>query len=299
MVSSRVKARGTLNLSEELPIGIGACDKYEGKLSRNILRKLLRKWKIVLLVLWTIAFLVMTLAILSRYKDTFISKLEQLSQWTRDRGLFGGVVLTLLITCTGFPPIFGLGTLTTFSGFVYGFPLGFVPAFIGAFVGGSSCFMLCRKYGHTYVRRILTSHHIMANITQAIEKKGFKLFLLIRFAPYPYNVLNATLAGTTIPTTQFLIVTAISLVKLLPSIYIGSQLISFTDALTQHPSPLKIFGLVLAATLGIGVVVYLYWLSKKLVNEVVHEGEEQDGLVSRSRDHDSMWVLESRSSEEV
>ncbi|ORX75888.1 hypothetical protein K493DRAFT_412595 [Basidiobolus meristosporus CBS 931.73] len=208
-----------------------------------------------------------------------------------------GLVLTLLITCTGFPPIFGLSTLTTFSGFVYGFPLGFVPAFLGAFIGGTCCFIMCRRYGRRYVRKVLTAHHVMARITQAIEKKGFKLFLLIRFAPYPYNVLNVTLAGTTIPTTQFLLVTGISLIKLLPQIYIGSQLVSFADSITEHPSALKILGVIAAITLGVGLLVYVYWLSKKLVDEVVDDEEEQDGLVHGDRD--SIWALESRSSDEI
>ncbi|ORY02007.1 hypothetical protein K493DRAFT_334759 [Basidiobolus meristosporus CBS 931.73] len=239
------------------------------------------------------------LTLLSRHKDTLVPKLEQLSQWTRERGFLGGLVLTLLIACTGFPPVLGLSSLTTFSGFVYGFPLGFVPAYVGAYVGGTCCFILSRRYGHGYVRKILTSHHIMANITRAIEKKGFKLFLLIRFAPYPYNVLNVTLAGTTIPTTQFLVVTGMSLIKLLPQIYIGSQLINFTDSLTQHPSPVKLFGLLLAASLGIGILVYLYWLSKKMINQVVHDEEEHNGLVRHNRESETLWALDDRSNEEL
>ncbi|KAK9712204.1 Tlg2-vesicle protein [Basidiobolus ranarum] len=298
MVSNRNKTSGSLSLFEEdSEGGSDYHDRYDRVSNSPILQKILAKWKLLLSIFVLNCLLITSLVLLSHYKDALIPKLEQLSQWIRDRGFLGGFVLTLMIACTGFPPIFGLTTLTTFSGFVYGFPLGFLPAFFGALLGGTGCFMLCRKYGHTYVRKVLTAHHVLARITQAIEKKGFKLFLLIRFAPYPYNVLNVTLAGTKIPLTQFFIVTGISLFKLLPQIYIGSQLINFADSITEHPSPLKIIGVIVVASLGVGLLVYLYWLSKRLVDEVVYEEEEQDGLVQH--DQDSVWALESRSSDEV
>ncbi|RKP37241.1 snare associated Golgi protein-domain-containing protein, partial [Dimargaris cristalligena] len=141
----------------------------------------------------------------------------------------GAVIMTLFIFTTAFPPMMGYSTSVTLSGFAYGFPLGFLPAFIGALTGAIACFMLCRRYGKHHIQWVFNwNPHITAAV-KAIEKKGFKLLLLIRISPYPFTIINALLSGTNITLKSYSIATAISLLKLITHVYVGANLTSFSN----------------------------------------------------------------------
>ncbi|KAJ1960262.1 Tlg2-vesicle protein [Dimargaris xerosporica] len=167
--------------------------------------------------------------------------------------------------------------LTTLAGFAYGFPLGFIPCFVGALGGSVACFTLCRRYGQHHLQWLYNWNPHTTAAVRAIEKKGFKLLLLIRLSPYPFNLVNALLSGTQIPVRQFALATALSLIKLNMHVYIGANLTEFSNAMFEQKSPWQIAIMVVGMVVGTGVMVYIYWLTKRAVDVVADippEGEE-------------------------
>ncbi|KAJ1660281.1 Tlg2-vesicle protein [Dispira simplex] len=202
------------------------------------------------------------------YHEPILAWLEALGLRIRTSGFVGVALLTFLIFLTAFPPIFGYATLTTLAGFAYGFPLGFIPCFLGALSGSVACFVLCRKYGQQHLRWLFNwNPHITAAV-QAIELKGFKLLLLIRLSPYPFNLVNALLSGTQIPLKSFALATAVSLIKLNTHVYIGANLTTFSNAIFERRSPWQVVLMVMGLCVGVGVVVYIYRITQRMVDNM-------------------------------
>jgi uncharacterized membrane protein YdjX (TVP38/TMEM64 family) len=204
---------------------------------------------------------------IQHYKD-ILTALEELSDWIRDHGIRGFLLITLLVGCTAFPLVPGYGTLTTFAGYVYGFPLGFVPAFCGALVGGTCCFTISRYVGGVRVRTWLNKYKYLAGLIHAVDARGFGLLVLLRLAPYPFNLVNVALSATGVTLYGFVVATAVSLVKLLMHTFIGANLERLHNDIIVDPTPLRIAGVVASALFGIGMFVYLWYLAKKAIDEV-------------------------------
>ncbi|RKP25545.1 snare associated Golgi protein-domain-containing protein, partial [Syncephalis pseudoplumigaleata] len=147
----------------------------------------------------------------------------------------GPLLLATLICLTGFPFMPGYGTLVTMAGFVFGVPLGFLVAFVGAWAGACASFAVCRRWGRRYTAQLAASSRHLAAVLRAVERRGWKLLLLVRLAPYPYNLLNALFSMTSLSFRVFALTTAASLVKLIVHILLGAHLVSLVDAF-QHPS---------------------------------------------------------------
>ncbi|KAJ9067156.1 Tlg2-vesicle protein [Entomophthora muscae] len=204
------------------------------------------------------------------YHTPILSHLESLGLYLRKAGTIGMLVPIGLIFITSFPPMPGYGTLSVLCGFIYGFPFGIIPPFIGGVLGSSCCFFLSRRYGSVYVRRLLLHYTYIDAAMKAIEIKGVKLLFLIRLAPYPWTVMNFVLGATRISYLDYITATALSLVKILFHIYIGSSLSSFTEK-NPFSTPKIVLGCVAFST-GLGVTIYLYFLCKKVISESLEEG---------------------------
>lgn len=115
--------------------------------------------------------------------------------------------------------------------------------------------------------------------------------ILIRLAPYPFNVMNALLSATHIPLSTFSLATALSLTKLALHVYIGSTLSSLAPVATTPegettnpdgslPSPtdptgtptptnnvhsrnLKIVFMVISIIIGFVVGAYVWTVAKR------------------------------------
>ncbi|KAF9950550.1 hypothetical protein BGZ70_001307 [Mortierella alpina] len=119
----------------------------------------------------------------------------------------------------------------------------------------------------------------LKSVVKAVEKRGFKLMILIRLAPYPFNVMNALLSATHIPLSTFALATALSLTKLALHVYIGSTLSSLAGPSPTTPPPtsedgqvpvtdthgrnLKIFVMIISMLLGIAVGAYVWMVAKR------------------------------------
>ncbi|KAG9068114.1 hypothetical protein KI688_011707 [Linnemannia hyalina] len=99
------------------------------------------------------------------------------------------------------------------------------------------------------------------------------LLVLIRLAPYPFNVMNAILSATHIPLSTYIVATAISLTKLALHVYIGSTLSTLTGGdgddtdpekdPNNHGKRVKVFIMVMGIILGIGVGAYVWAVAKR------------------------------------
>jgi hypothetical protein len=105
----------------------------------------------------------------------------------------------------------------------------------------------------------------MAVLT-TIERRGWLLLVLVRLAPYPYNLLNALLSATNVSFRVFAGATAASLIKLVIHVALGANLVSLVDKL-HHPSAGNIAAGVLGVVTGIGVTFYLYKLARRMIAE--------------------------------
>ncbi|KAF9432624.1 hypothetical protein BGZ76_010534 [Entomortierella beljakovae] len=167
------------------------------------------------------------------------------------------------------------------SGYIYGFGYGLVIAYTSALLGSVACFYLCRRWFQVQVRTLMAKRQSLKSVVKAVEKRGFKLMILIRLAPYPFNVMNALLSATHVPLSTFTIATAISLSKLILHVYIGSTLSSLatipippkegdsddgssspTDT-NSHGRNLKILVMLISMLLGIGVGGYVWIVAKR------------------------------------
>ncbi|KAG0215530.1 Tlg2-vesicle protein [Mortierella sp. GBA30] len=154
------------------------------------------------------------------------------------------------------------------SGYVYGFVFGFLIAFSSALAGSIVCFYFCRRWFKAHVRKLLAKNKNLKGVLRTVEKRGFKLLVLIRLAPYPFNIMNALLSATHIPLPIFGLATAMSLVKLMLHVYIGSTLSSLaggTDEGDKHGKALKIVVMILSIILGMGVGGYVWIVAKREV----------------------------------
>ncbi|KAF9920821.1 Tlg2-vesicle protein [Linnemannia zychae] len=180
----------------------------------------------------------------------------------------------ICLFATSFPPLVGYSSIVTMSGYVYGFVYGFIYAFTGAMAGSIVCFYFCRRWFKGQVRKLMAQNKTLKSVVRTVEKRGFRLLVLIRLAPYPFNVMNAILSATHIPLTTFITATAISLVKLTLHVYIGSTLSTLTEDDDEdetdpnkdrkaHGKRLKIAMMVMGVILGIGVGLYVWAVAKR------------------------------------
>ncbi|KAF9204256.1 hypothetical protein BGZ49_005487 [Haplosporangium sp. Z 27] len=210
---------------------------------------------------------------------------------------------------TAFPPLFGYSSLVTMAGYVYGFRFGLFIAYTSALLGSVACFYLCRRWFKVQVRAILAKRQNMKSVVKAVEKRGFKLMVLIRLAPYPFNVMNALLSATHIPLSTFTLATAISLLKLVLHVYIGSTLSSLAT-LPSSPLPsdgdddnstpendnshgrnLKILVMIISMLIGIGVGAYVWIVAKREI-----EASEDIRIERRRKRRESIRLTRLRTS---
>ncbi|KAI7853446.1 snare associated Golgi protein-domain-containing protein [Circinella umbellata] len=200
-------------------------------------------------------------------------------------GASGYLLLGFLIFLSGFPPMIGYGLYQTLSGFTFGFAAGFPLSYFSALAGAVACFVISRMWFKDRVQRFMLDYPNLHAVVRAVEKSGFKLFLLIRISPYPFNILNVLFAATDISLRDFAFGTAISLTKIALHIYIGSSFTSFAKRILGDDSDLtddertaetmRIVSAIVGSILSFGVMTYIYIITRRAVAEL-NNNEETD-----------------------
>ncbi|KAI9274378.1 snare associated Golgi protein-domain-containing protein [Phascolomyces articulosus] len=251
-------------------------------LTRERIWQFAKRWKWIL-VMTAISGLIMLIAYI--YRRELAITLEQLSDFIKRMGASGYLLLGLLIFLSGFPPMIGYGLYQTLSGFTFGFAAGFPLSYFSALAGAVSCFVISRMWFKDRVQRFMLDYPNLHAVVRAVEKSGFKLFLLIRISPYPFNILNVLFAATDISLKDFALGTAISLTKIALHIYIGSSFTSFAKRILGDDSDLtddertaetiRIVSAIAGSILSFGVMIYIYIITKRAVAQI-NNNEETD-----------------------
>ncbi|KAF9961180.1 hypothetical protein BGZ72_004510 [Mortierella alpina] len=229
------------------------------------------------------------LAVFAGFHTKIFEILEAMAAFIKGLGRAGPPIIMLGLFLTAFPPLVGYSSLVTMSGYVYGFGFGLFIAYTSALLGSIACFYLCRRWFKVQVRAMMAKKQSLKSVVKAVEKRGFKLMILIRLAPYPFNVMNALLSATHIPLSTFTLATALSLTKLALHVYIGSTLSSLAGPPTippptddgstgeggtdgqlpitdTHGRNLKIFVMIISMILGIAVGAYVWMVAKREID---------------------------------
>ncbi|TDL29275.1 hypothetical protein BD410DRAFT_710718 [Rickenella mellea] len=193
---------------------------------RTVLCQRLKPW--LPFILYAMTSLGFVLAI-SLWKTEVFQALDELSHWLRAEEYTGYGILFFLIFVTTFPPMPLYSTFTILSGYTYGPWTGAVISYFAALSGAITVFVLSRTYFRQWINRCLSHTVTMKRVVRAIEKRP-KLLFLVRLAPYPYNMMNALLAGSpTLTFRTYTVCTALSLFKLIIHTSIGSGIHSFAN----------------------------------------------------------------------
>ncbi|KAJ3288270.1 hypothetical protein HK104_008252 [Borealophlyctis nickersoniae] len=256
------------------PPGIGGSSGSSGfpRLA-NLSFLLTRKWAAA----WAlVAAFFVAVALFGVFHEQILTALAVFAERIKTWGVWGGLLLAGLLFVTSFPPIPGYGTLLYLCGFVFGFPAGIIPAYLGPLGGGVTCFVVARKWlGEGWRNKIVTAVPSWDIVEKVIEEGGMKLTILIRLAPYPYNLMCVLFSATSISLPAYTLSTAIALLKNSLHVYIGSTIADL--AIGASPSsPAKVIALVCSMSVAIGVLIYLTVMVRRVVRA---RREEEQGLV--------------------
>ncbi|KAI8333615.1 hypothetical protein BC941DRAFT_433954 [Chlamydoabsidia padenii] len=185
--------------------------------------------------------------------------------------VYGPFILSGIIAIMSIPPILGFTFMVMMTGFVYGFPMGLFPAVSGAFVGSMLCFGLVRQFQFDrYIPMSTSQEKKYQAMQEAIQEGGWKMMVLIRICPIPWQFTNLFLALMPSVTTQDYILTGlIASWKVTVEVWAGSQLANLSDA-SLPPSARRLT----LATLGIGIVIMagvirsIYQVTMRKINKV-------------------------------
>lgn len=177
------------------------------------------------------------------------------------------------------------------SGYTFGTWTGAIISYFAALTGALVVFIASRSLFRESIGRWLKSYTRINRVVRAIEKRP-KLLFLIRFAPYPYNVLNCLLAAApTLTLHTYTVCTALSLFKVVIHTSIGASIHSFKD---YHAAPASssdgdnadwmtqmwtMVGIALCAA----ILVYLYIVARRAVDDEL-DGESLDGQDPEERE---------------
>ncbi|GAA5808099.1 hypothetical protein MFLAVUS_001481 [Mucor flavus] len=243
-------------------------------LTKRNLKRFIYTWR------WTLLVIVLSILmglVMWSYRKELYEALEALSGTLKKMGYSGYILMAALIFSSAFPPVIGYGTYQTLSGFTFGFQIGFPISYFSALLGAIVCFSLSRTFLKARVTRMLSKYPNLEAVVHAVEKKGFKLFILIRLSPYPFNLLNVVFAATNISLFHFAAGTALTLLKIALHVYIGANLTSLAKHILGEEEDLsedeirieklKSFAMIVGTIITFIGMAYIYRVAKAAIKE--------------------------------
>ncbi|PWN27898.1 hypothetical protein BDZ90DRAFT_205265, partial [Jaminaea rosea] len=240
----------------------------------------------VVVGLIALVYAAFTLVIIRLGPHGLLEWLAQFSTFFAQSSL-GPLILILLLILLSFPPTIGYGTVITLCGLSFGSPLAapgnslgyawFIAA-SGCLLGSVTAFLVCRIALDTHgadwswVRKVRQGKEWKA-MEKAVERKGWKMILLIRLCPFPFvysNLFFASLRPEVIPMPFFVLATLATTPKLFLHVFIGAQTFEAIqagrdggEAATHTSGWFRLFYVVGASALGAATSWYIYHETKK------------------------------------
>lgn len=205
------------------------------------------------------------------------------------------LLMSLLASVLGIPPMLGFTFAVTMSGFIYGFPNGSIPAMTGAVTSAMISFGLIHKLQLAKRIKFSTKRQEMYQAIQdAITQGGFKMILLIRICPLPWQLTNLVLSLIPAMTWQrYLISTLIACFKFNMDVWVGSQLANLSDPdLPQetHRATLMYMSIGLFMLISSGIWIYKMTMIKikEQQEKLLESGEFQQLLFAENSVNDNI-----------
>lgn len=156
---------------------------------------------IVFIGLLLVLILVFRASILEWF--TWFGNRDAVTHTIRGLGIWGPVVLIILLILQTFLAFIPGQALMVTCGFVYGFLPGFLISWLGLVIGGQLAFELARRYGRNFAERWV-SPHILNKWDKASEGQGSGFFTISLVLPIFPNDAMCYVAGLgKISTRQF------------------------------------------------------------------------------------------------
>ncbi|GJJ07382.1 hypothetical protein Clacol_001584 [Clathrus columnatus] len=202
------------------------------------------------------------------WKEELFTWLDNLSHYLQNEGV------------TAPFPLYS--TLIVLSGYTFGTWPGAVVSYLSALSGAVIVFLLSRHYLRDTMSHLLTHTTSLKRAVRAIERKP-QLLLLIRVAPYPYNLMNVLLASShTLSFSTYFWCTALSLCKIVIHTSIGAGIHSFAahhlkdhaQQQQQDDDGLSTVFTICGITLCIAIFIYLTYVARRAVNDELNEEDE-------------------------
>ncbi|OWT38600.1 cytoplasmic protein [Cryptococcus neoformans Bt1] len=178
---------------------------------------------------WVITTVAFFLAI-AFWRGELFRALDKLSHYLAEQGIYGHLTFYVLIFITTIPPLPLYSTLIILSGYTFGVWQGFLVSYLASLSGAIVVFLVSRKMLRDTIVKCLASSSISMSLLHILPTHPH-LLLLIRIAPYPYNLLNVILASSPTLTLQtYTGCTAVSLCKLVLHTWIGSGIHDLSES---------------------------------------------------------------------
>lgn len=176
--SNSTKAAGFINSNLQFSTSYSHKNKY---FNFSVINSIKQLFSLQFVWIWGFILLALVLAVLfTVFHNDIIPPLVQFCDFIKSQGFFGGLLMTITIVISTFPPLVGYGSLLYMCGFIYGFPLGFIPAYLGGCIGGILVFLVSRKWLLDYWKPKLLANFPLyfREVEDAVEKGGLKLAIL-------------------------------------------------------------------------------------------------------------------------
>ncbi|RXK37892.1 hypothetical protein M231_04891 [Tremella mesenterica] len=168
------------------------------------------------------------------WKGELFHALDNLSKQLYAMEYEGKFIFGFLIFITTIPPLPLYSTLIVLSGYTFGVWEGFLISYMASLIGAVIVFVVSRTFLRDVIGRSLQSSPTATSLLQIIPDNPH-LLLLIRIAPYPYNLLNVILASSpSLTLFNYTACTALSLCKLVLHTWIGAGI---HDLSSWHKRP--------------------------------------------------------------
>ncbi|WRT68992.1 uncharacterized protein IL334_005974 [Kwoniella shivajii] len=178
---------------------------------------------------WIITTLIV-LGILGWWRRELFEALDDLSKYLSSQGYYGHLIIFILILITTIPPIPLYSTLIVLSGYTFGVWEGFLISYAASLFGAVLVFGVSRVWLRDVIGRCLSSSPTSSTLLSLLSSHPH-LLLLIRIAPYPYNLLNVILASSpSLSLRTYTACTALSLCKLVLHTWIGAGIHNLSTA---------------------------------------------------------------------
>ncbi|OTB08823.1 hypothetical protein M426DRAFT_316847 [Hypoxylon sp. CI-4A] len=199
------------------------------------------------------------------------------------RALPGGwVIMFLMTSLTGFPPMIGYSTCITIAGFVFGFPGGWPIVASATVVGSTAAFLTSRTVFSGYVHALVGGDRRFVALGQVLRRDGLLVLAAIRFCPLPFSLSNGFLA--TIPSitpARFALATALATPKLFVHVFIGSRLALLAesgDDMSVGDKAVNYLSMIVGSAVGIGLSLFIYRRTMARAKELAREEALEHGV---------------------